>query len=355
MTGSLTSVPPGQNGPTSPDRLAGEAGTPAQPGTSRAGPHWGTVSLIKAPVAAIQRFVAHHLDLGATEVHLYLDAPDPATRAALPQDPRLIVTACDADWWARQKRPRMAAHQLRQAFVATQCYAGANGRLDWLVHIDVDEFLLPHPASNPSDRVARILAALPASHAAVTVQPVELLADPDPAAPARFKTTPRMAGQPKSVLTQLYPTFGGYLRGGYISHLEGKLFLRTGTRGLRVGIHGAFLHKRALPQHALGPELRLGHAHAPDWASFRAHLAFRLDQGSYRNRDAAGFRLGDLLAYLRDTEGEPGLRAFYTEICTVRPALVAGLRDLGMLVEWPQPLVTTPVPARDAAAAGGWP
>ncbi len=223
----------------------------------------------------------------------------------------------------------MAAHQMRQAWVATQCYAQVGQDLAWLAHIDVDEFLLP---ARP---VADVLAAIPPDQAGLLLQPVELLADPDPAAPARFKTTPRMAGQDKSVLARLYPTFGAHLRGGYISHLEGKMLARTGIAGLRMGVHGLLLDGAAVENRQISRDILLGHAHAPDWATFRAHLDFRMARGSYRKSEEEGFRLRDVLAYLQETEGEAGLRAFYDEVCTARADLVAGLQDLGMLVTWP--------------------
>jgi hypothetical protein len=39
-----------------------------------------------------------------------------------------------------------------------------------------------------------------------------------------------------------------------------------------------------------------------------------------------------VLAYLEETEGEAGLRHFYEEVCTARPALVAALKARGMLI-----------------------
>ncbi len=308
-----------------PERRAIDAPVPTVQSDT---PRWGTVSLIKAPASAILRFAAHHLDLGASAVHVYLDDADPALCDALPRHPALHVTACDAAWWARQKKPRMPAHQMRQAWVASQCYAQATG-LDWLAHIDVDEFLLP---SRP---VHDVLAEVPNDHAGLLLHPVEMLAEPVPSTTARFKTTARMARQDKSVLTELYPTFGAHLRGGYISHLEGKMFARTGIAGLRVGVHGLTLNGAAVENRGVSADIRLGHAHAPDWDSFRAHLDFRMARGSYRKSEDEGFRLRDVLAYLLETDGEPGLRAFFDEVCLASPALVAGLQDHGMLVRYP--------------------
>jgi hypothetical protein len=297
---------------------------PARVRTDPATIRWGTVTLTNAPLPRIARFCAHHLDLGAARVTIYLDAPDQAAAAWLAQNPAVSVIPCDDDWWAGQKKKRMKAHQMRQAWVATQCYNGTD--LDWLAHIDVDEFLLP------AGPMAELLAQAPADQAALLMPPVELLAG---SAPEMFKMTPRMAGQDKTVLTQLYPTFGAHLRGGFVSHLEGKLIVRTGIPGLRVGLH-ALTHEGAPVQNRLRcDDILLGHAHAPDWDAFRQHLEFRMTRGSYRKADKEAFKLRDVLDFLIETEGDAGLRAFFDEVCTASPALVRGLRDKGMLVDRP--------------------
>lgn len=290
------------------------------PGTIR----WGTVTLTNAPLPRIAHFAAHHLDLGAARVTLCLDTPAPDTAAFLSRNPSVEVVTCDDDWWHAQKKPRMKAHQLRQVWVATQCYNGTD--LDWLAHIDIDEFLLPQT------RLPELLAAAPADQAALLMPPVELLAG---SAPEMFKTTPRMVGQDKAVLAELYPTFGPHLRGGFVSHLEGKLITRTGIPGLRLGLH-ALSHDGAPVANRLREDrLLLGHAHAPDWDSFRAHLEFRMTRGSYRKAEKEAFKLRDVLGFLIDSEGEAGLRSFFDEVCTATPQLVAGLRAHDMLIEHP--------------------
>ena len=303
---------------------------------------WGTVTLTNAPLPRIARFAAHHLNLGAGEVHIFLDAPDPAAQAWLMRHPALRVIACDGDWWAMQRKPRMKAHQMRQSWVATQCYQGST--LDWLAHVDVDEFLLP---ARP---VAQVLAEVPGDMAALLLPPVEMLAGPGP---TRFKTTPRMAGQDKAVLAQLYPTFGAHLRGGYVSHLEGKLIARTGIPGLRIGLHGLTHEGAPVDNRARSTDILLGHAHAPDWETFRAHLDFRMARGSYRKAEEERFRLRDVLDYVQQSEGETGLRAFFDEVCTARPDLVAALEAHGMLVTHPLDLDAAVIRQFGALPDGG--
>lgn len=288
-----------------------------------AAPRWGTVTLARAPLARLARFAAHHLDMGASRVHLFLDEPDADAVAYLTRHPAIRVTVCDAGWWATQKKPRMKAHQLRQAWVATQTYQRCD--LDFLAHIDVDEFIL-----SPGSLTGH-LAALPADIAALHLPPVELLAGTGDL----FKLTPQDAGQDRAVLEEIYPNFGGYLKGGFISHREGKLIARCGIAGVRFGLHALLQNGQPASNRLTPPGLYLGHAHAPDWDTFRQHLDFRLQQGSYRKTDDKVLGLRDILDMVQAEDGEAGLRGFFTEVCEGNDRLIAALEGNAMLLRHP--------------------
>ncbi|MGR3322764.1 MAG: glycosyltransferase family 2 protein [Pseudooceanicola sp.] len=284
---------------------------------------WGIVSTIRAPLDDIARFAAWHLQLGAARLSLYLDDADAEKADWLSRHERIEVTLCDDAYWAGFKR-RPETHQLRQAANATQCYAQSD--LHWLGHIDVDEFLLP-------DRPLQdILCMAPEDAAVVLFPPVERLTPTDPAAPALFKTTARMGGQGKGVLPEIYPTYGEHLRGGYVSHLEGKCFARTGVPGARFGIHALMLDRAGVTNRVTVNGSYLGHAHVKSWEDFRQRLDFRLQKGSYRKKDARDFRLSDVLDFLMEDEGEAGLKHFFDEVCTASPRLVSALAERNMLV-----------------------
>ena len=284
---------------------------------------WGTVSLVKAPLTRIAAFAAHHLDMGADRIHLHLDEPQPEVLDFLARHPGIAVTTCDSAWWAGQKKPRMKTHQLRQAWIATQTYQTSD--LDFLAHIDVDEFILAPEGFKDK------LAALPADIAAVHLPPAELLAGTTDL----FKLTPADAGQEKAVLEDVYPNFGGHLRGGFISHREGKLIARCGLQGVRFGLHALLLNGHPASNRMALPGVRLGHAHAPDWQTFQRHLEFRLTQGSYRKTDDEVLGLHDILALLQEEDGEHGLRAFFAEVCEGNARLTAALEARGMLLRAP--------------------
>lgn len=287
---------------------------------------WGIVSTIKAPLPQIARFAAHHLDLGAHALHIYLDAPDAEATAFLSQHPKIHVTTCDADYWQQQGKRRPEAHQLRQPYNATQCMKGPGSDLHWLGHLDVDEFLL-------CDRpIAEPLWEAPSRAAFARIAPMEALA-PESGDPTHFKLSHVEAQVKKSELQDIYPTFGLHLYGGFLSHTAGKVFARTGMPDTRLGIH-ALKYRGQEARNACTPEgLRLAHLHSPSWQHFRAHLDFRLDKGSYRPRGRSS-HMGpsELFAFLMQEDGDEGLRAFFDEVCADTPALRDRLSQRGMLV-----------------------
>ncbi|KUF09062.1 glycosyltransferase family 2 protein [Pseudoponticoccus marisrubri] len=287
---------------------------------------WGLVATVKAPLAQIARFAAHHLDMGAQELHLYLDAPDPEAESYLARHPRIRLTRCDDAYWQATGKPRPDAHQRRQALNATRALAASAETLDWLGHVDVDEFLI---AEAP---LPGLLAQLPPAHAVARIPPAEALAR-EGATPCHFKLTHAQAGVPKARLQDIYPTFGMHLYGGFLSHTSGKILVRTGIPDTRLGIHALKYRGAEATNRSKLPGVYVAHFHAPEWAHFRDHLAFRQDHGSYRRRaDRPELGQAELFRFLSEEEGEDGLRLFFDEVCADTPELRARLEAQGMLL-----------------------
>lgn len=288
---------------------------------------WGIVSTIRAPARAILDFAAHHLDLGAHRLILHLDEDCPEARAALAGHPRCKVILCDAAYWAGRKRPE--AHQARQSFNATRAYR-RNPGVDWLAHVDVDEFLWP---ARP---IADQLAALPAEAPTARVRPIEALAPVDAAPGLWFKGCAVQARQRDAQTARIYPTYGAYLNGGFLSHAFGKIFVRTGLEGVKLRIHNAFGPDGAkiANDHDLDHTL-LCHLHAPTWEDWQRAYRYRLAHGSYRaelkGNGTAGITMNALFSAIEADGGEVALRAFYDEVCTATPELRARLEAEGHL------------------------
>ncbi|MFB9150588.1 glycosyltransferase family 2 protein [Roseovarius ramblicola] len=299
-------------------------------------PTWGVVATIRAPARDILNFAAHHIELGAHRVHVYLDAPESQAEAALRDHPKCRVIVCDDGYWRRRRKRagRPEAHQPRQSINATHCLR-RRPQVDWLAHIDVDEFLWPDTP------LPGQLAALPDDCLSARVRPVEALA-PDPDAPPPdgirwFKSCARLAGQRRDETAEIYPGYGAHLNGGFLSHVAGKVFVRTGDPEVSLRIHNAFRHGEMDASPPEMPGTRLCHLHATGWAQWRDTYAYRIAHGSYRAGlrpaapDGSGLNMHALLRMLEDEGGEAALRRFWREVCVATPALRARLEAHGRL------------------------
>jgi len=290
---------------------------------------WGLSATILAPTRDILRFAAYHLDLGAHRLYLYLDADTPDAYAALKAHPKVRVQTCDAAHWKRLMGRRPDKHQARQTLNATHAYA-RKAQVDWLIHMDVDEFLVPDVP------IPDVLGALPTDVTSARIRPMELLGGGH----TGFKAFVPANGARNATVRAIYPTFGKHLKGGFLSHVAGKLFVRTGLDDITVKIHNAFRGDTMLPDAAEPAQLRLAHCHATSWDSWRAAYSYRLDKGSYRSElrpatkpEQGGMSLHDLFRWLEQDQGEAGLRAFYDEVVGDSPALRARLAAHDLLRE----------------------
>jgi len=282
---------------------------------------WGLSATIKAPVGEILGFAAYHLELGAHRLYIYLDNDNPEAFARLKTHPKIRVAACDDTYWRRLTGKRPAKHQVRQTANATHAY-GRRVEVDWLIHMDVDELLWP------DNELSATLDALDAQVNCARVRPMELLSGDGTAFKAFVPSSPDR----QAIVTRLYPTYGNHVKGGFLSHSAGKLFVRTGIDRLTVKIHNVFQGDRMNPGEAELDPVALCHAHAKSWEDWLAAYRFRLEKGSYRAelapnrpRDKGGISMHELLSWIEAEAGEAGLRGFYDELCADSPALRARL------------------------------
>jgi hypothetical protein len=289
---------------------------------------WGLVATIKAEAREILDFAAYHIDAGAHRLFLYLDAPCPEAMPWLKAHPKIRVMVCDEAYWLKRRNGRPAKHQVRQTMNATRCYKRQAEGLDWLIHMDVDEFLYAEGS------VAAQLAALPAAAQCARVRPIEALAGDGSAFKAHIPAGPER----QRITARLYPNFGSMVKGGFLSHLQGKVFVRPGMEPASFKIHNFVRGEEQNPGLADLPGMDLCHFHAKDWDGWLAHYRYRLERGSYRAelapnrpREQGGVSMHELLQMIEAEQGESGLRAFYDEMCADSPDLRARLQAEGCL------------------------
>lgn len=297
---------------------------------------WGVVATIKAPARDILEFAAYHLDLGASRVTVCLDDDAPLAEAHLNAHPLCRAIRTTRDYWRETCGYVPKKHQVRQTQNATRVYRETTD-LDWLCHIDVDEYLVPKTS------VAETLSAItaPLAH----VRPCEsLCVEPnmglDPAITYCKALTPSGTCK-REIEADLYPNYGGYFQDGFVSHRAGKNFLRIGRANVNFNIHRAFDVDEAGERTSIEPhritDIELCHRHIESWDKWLKIMAFRLEKGSYRqeldaNVDPLLGRVGKhtLFTHLQE-DGDTGLRAFFEEVCLATPRLLDRLEAHGLL------------------------
>lgn len=283
------------------------------------GVRWGVAATVQASPAQVAAFAAHHLDLGAHRIWLHFDDPgDPAASAMAGQD-RITVIRCDASYWDELCGKRPDTHQERQIRNITRILRKA--RVDWIAHVDVDEFLL---AAVP---VAPVLADVPEDRMILRVEPWEALHDP--ALPDDIFTARAFRRQlPEDaphLATRLYGAYGPLLDRGMLSHTIGKCFFRTGIKDMVGRIHGARIKGEQVFGGRFHPDLALLHFHAQDPDLWKGRLPYRLERGAYQYRP-------DMQRWLMGAKPAQ-VDAFYTAIQTARPDLLRELSAHGLLRE----------------------
>ncbi|WP_375173496.1 glycosyltransferase family 2 protein [Pseudooceanicola sp.] len=300
---------------------------------------WGIVSTIKAPQRAVLEFAAWHLEMGVHRLFLHLDAPDAATFDILKAHPRIRPRITDSAYWEASGVRRPTKHQPRQTFNATRTYA-RRADVDWLCHLDVDEFLMSDAP------VSEALDALPPDCMVARVRPMEALAPVDPEGDAwNFKVLVVDPAARRCVATEVWPTYGPYLNGGFLSHVAGKIFVRTGQADPAFRIHNFYADGVENPGQQEVDTIALAHLHARTWADWYAHYRYRHESGAYRAelkpnrpRDRGGMTLHELFAVIEAEGGEAGLRLFFDEVCAATPGHLERLLAAGLLRRARMPL-----------------
>lgn len=286
---------------------------------------WSLVATVKAPEDKVLAFAAHHLSLGADHLWLYFDDPDQPIPDPLAHHPRVTVTLCDAAHWTRVGKARPPQHQNRQTQNARFTYREKVSS-DWIVHIDVDEFILtPRP-------IAAILDETPAETIAMKLEPFEAMHDPllpdDIYTSREFRGALRHEHWPRR-RAALGP-YRKVIRDGMLSHTVGKVIYRTRVPGLLPRLHAVMVNKEFVKTPDWHPEMQLLHFHSQDKAAWLAAVPFRMTKGAYQFRP-------ELQAFLAES-GPEDIDRFYrrTQILSVdlRDALVKVgrviLADLGL-------------------------
>ena len=303
-------------------------------------PTWGICAQVKASLRAVETFVAWHLAQGADAMWIYFDDPDdPVASALAGLSPKIRMLRCGPAYWAKQKAGRPEKKTVRQT--ANSLHAYRRMKVDWMAHIDVDEFILPLRRDGDNQTlpltVTQVLQdALPdvaPDQVALRLRPYEALREPDGAAPRSFRGSPQLPLGRDRVLRHLYGAYAPVLTEGMLSHAVGKAFSRVGVEGLRPRLHLPRVDDQRVEAGGFMRGLALLHYHATDPEDWLHHVAYRTAHGAYSGReDSKAFFEGADRAALLD---------FYNAVQVATPDLVARLADEGLLLTGRPPIEET--------------
>lgn len=212
-------------------------------------PTWMVQATVNEPLELLVAFVAHHLDLGADLVHLYLDQPHPEAQAAFKGHPKVRLTDCDAAYWQRLlPRGRPPGLPGRQQTNYRHVYDTM--QQDWVLFCDADEYLAA------SDDVAAILGRQPARTDYLRIAVAEKVLPPDLHPATVFDGTFR-TGQPKGedhALAIYGPELAPMLERVVAAHDVGKSIVRRGVH-CTLRTHMPVQEQPAPGQPPTGPKL----------------------------------------------------------------------------------------------------
>lgn len=191
---------------------------------------WGVVTTAKEAPDLLLAFAAHHVSIGASRIYLYLDDPDPELARRLSLIPEVEVTLCDDTYWQMIRGKRPAAQEHRQIENAMDAYERTD--VDWLVHIDADEFI------NPRADLATELGFVPDEFNFVELEMRERVFTPEHPPVSVFSGLFRVPVNRRSrALRTLFGEMAPYTLRGLSGHCSGKSFVRVGQEQLLMGIH----------------------------------------------------------------------------------------------------------------------
>lgn len=193
---------------------------------------WGVVLTANEPEALVAVNVQWHLATGAAAVFVLLDDPEDAAARTLAAIPKCHVQLCDDAYWAarRPHKGRPSSQMRRQTINAN--FAQTRCGLDWLFHIDADEFLWQDTA---------LSAELAAHEDPLTELNLPVLERVFPNGPQQglfdgpFRATSELEGAEAEAA---FGPFASMMKRGQYSHGAGKSGVRVGA-GLRLGVHNA--------------------------------------------------------------------------------------------------------------------
>ena len=293
---------------------------------------WGVVLTAHEPSQLLLANVGWHIGTGASEVYVYLDDPSDPVAAQLEAIPGVLCVLCDAAHWREAapagRKPR--THRRRQALNAN--HALARCTVDWLVHLDADEFLVQE---RPLGQEMAAVRALDCELYFPVAERMYLKGSQHTIWDGVFRTCTRSQVRRGDGIDNDAVIYGDQvdcLDFGVLGHSAGKCAVPRGE-GYRFGIHWAFRgggRKRA--ERFRSTSARLLHfdglTRLQWWAKLRRYTEYDpADFGVAPHRQAQIDRAAEA------AKAPGGYEALHAELKEISPEQQARLRAFGLLYE----------------------
>ncbi|WP_341862718.1 glycosyltransferase family 2 protein [Gymnodinialimonas sp. 57CJ19] len=283
---------------------------------------WGIVATVAEPAPLVMAFVAHHLSLGASEIHIYLDDPHDPVADILEWLPPVHVTRCDMGYWRNTVTWKPKRHNNRQSANAT--HAQRQCKVPFLLHCDADEFLRPR-----SD-IAAQLAEVPEHLTWTKIFNLERAMVRGAAQTSIFEGVFKVfyQGQSSTPLrtSDMTPM-------GFTGHAAGKPFVRTKI-GMNIGIHvprHGHIKARVVPPHYPADQVELVHFDGMTPLHWAAKFVRQAALIPDRLQQLPPFRIAQWHRIFACLDDPDALRGLYEEINGYTPEQINALEDDGYI------------------------
>lgn len=284
-----------------------------------------------APTERVLEFCAYHLDLGAHRIYVYLDTQNPELYDALRRHPKTRPIQADRAYWQR-RGSYPPSHRNRQIRNLRNTYVSKRRQVDWLFHLDVDEFLWPRTTIHDA------ITALPRQVTCATVPVIENLVPLDQHAPIDAFRAPLPNGMRGDAI---YGPLGAQIISGFWGHEQGKPLFEHGHPDIKPAIHAVAVDGVSSFDYTC-PDIHLCHIHARSAEEFVAHMAHRHAKGSYRadlsdRVEIAGqrFNMHRYLAAMYEAGGQDAWKEAFLTLSLATPEKCAALKEHGLYFHCP--------------------
>lgn len=283
---------------------------------------WAIVTIAREPPEVIRRFVAWHLDQGASRIVIHFDDPDDPCIAMVAHLPQVEPVRCTPEFWdslgiSRQKR--------RMNFIqnAVRKHGYDRAGESWVLPLDADELML----AGPGRSISRLLGDAPEDDRVIQVRPAEVVSVADGDGYDAFRVPMN-----RDECRQIYGDFWQFMvrNQGLAGHNAGKSFVRTGLAPFRMRPHwieapgGERIIDRVLDRNDGFYLLHYVDSGYDDW---RRKLEYRVRLKGYRPR------LRERLGQVLERGDEADIRRHYGLMHSFDAQQTETARQLGLLFE----------------------